>query len=82
MIHPERLALDSPEPQDEKGDGSESRIRGRVVQITAEKERIRIVVDAGIWITLLVPRDEYTAAPTPVGEQVTVLIPAEAVEVL
>jgi hypothetical protein len=57
-------------------------VTGRVAQVTEEREDIRILVDAGVWITLLLSRDTYAKEPTPVGEQVTIPIPLEAIEIL
>lgn len=82
MIHPEKLFLGDPKESHGREDSGNHPVKGRVVQITEEKEKIRVVVDAGVWITLLVSNDTYMKNPTLVGEQVTISIPSKAVEIL
>lgn len=82
MIHPGKLDLGAPDRDHDKADSGNQPVTGRVVQITEEKDKIRIVVDVGTRLTLLVPRDKYVRDRTLVGEQVSVLIPPEAVEIL
>jgi tungstate transport system ATP-binding protein len=61
---------------------SKNLLAGYVVQITDEKEKIRIVVDLGIWITLLMPREIYEKRRPMIGEKVGVVIPPESVRFL
>ena len=58
-----------------------NRLQGKVIQITAENGLIRIVIDAGILIAMLMRRQEYNQIRPVVGESVTLTIPPEAVDV-
>ena len=55
---------------------------GRVVQVADEKDKIRIVVDLGIWITLLMPREAYRLRQPLIGEQVGVVIPPDSIRII
>jgi tungstate transport system ATP-binding protein len=55
--------------------------RGRVVQIMEENGNIRIVIDAGIWIALLMPKVRYDEIRPSVGDHVGIDIPPDAVRV-
>ena len=57
-------------------------IRGRVIQLLAEKSKVRLVVDAGINIALLIPQKKYEQTRTLVGELVGVCIPSDAIQIL
>ena len=78
LIDPEKLTLT------EAGDENSGKniLAGNVVQTTDEKNKIRIVVDLGIWLTLLMPRDTYNKRRPLIGERVGVAIPPESVRVL
>jgi tungstate transport system ATP-binding protein len=54
---------------------------GRVVQIMEENGNIRIVVDAGVWIALLVSKVCYNEISPSVGEHVEFHIPPEAIQI-
>lgn len=82
MIRPDKLLIGDPEEDRDEGDSGDHSMAGRVVQITEEKDSVRIVVDAGVWITLLVSKDTYREDPTLVGDRVTIPIPVTAVEIL
>ena len=58
-----------------------NRLQGKVIQITAENGLIRIVIDAGILIAVLMRRQEYNQIRPVVGESVPLTIPPEAVDV-
>jgi tungstate transport system ATP-binding protein len=55
--------------------------QGRVVQIMEENGNIRIVIDAGVWIALLMPKVRYDEFRPSVGDHVGIDIPPEAVRV-
>jgi tungstate transport system ATP-binding protein len=78
LIDPEKLALT------EAGDENSGKniLAGNVVQTTDEKNKIRVVVDLGIWMTLLMPRDTYNKRRPLIGERVGVAIPPESVRIL
>ena len=53
--------------------------QGRVVQVSAENGRIRVVIDAGILIAILMPPEKYNQTRPMVGESINVSIPPAAV---
>ena len=56
-------------------------LRGKVAQVTAENGLIRVVIDAGLLIAILMPPEKYHQTRPMVGESVNVSIPPEAVDV-
>jgi hypothetical protein len=54
---------------------------GSVVQIMQENGKIRIVVDAGVWLAVLMPKARYEAVRPGVGDIVGLDIPTEAVRI-
>ena len=56
--------------------------RGRVIQVMAENSKVRLVVDAGINISLLIPQKKYEQTRPLVGELVGVCIPSDAIQIL
>jgi len=75
LIEPARLSLvDAATPNP-----NANRFEGRIIQLSEEKGQIRIVVDVGIWLHLLMEPDAYRRSPPLVGETVAVSIPPEAV---
>ena len=56
--------------------------RGRVIQVMAENSKVRLVVDAGINIALLIPQKKYEQTRPLVGELVGVCIPSDAIQIL
>ena len=57
-------------------------IRGRVIQVMAENSKIRLVVDVGINIALLISQKKYEGTRPLVGELVGVCIPSAAIQIL
>ena len=57
-------------------------IRGRVVQMIEENGKVRIVVDAGVWIALLIPKKHYRKIGFIVGEDIDLAIPPEAIHIV
>jgi tungstate transport system ATP-binding protein len=57
-------------------------LQGRVVQMTEENGKVRIVVDAGVWIALLISRKRYQKIGLMVGETIVLSIPPEAIHLL
>jgi tungstate transport system ATP-binding protein len=58
-----------------------NRTHGRVVQIMEENGNIRIVVDTGVWIALLMPKARYDEIRPLVGDHVGIDIPPDAVRI-
>jgi tungstate transport system ATP-binding protein len=59
-----------------------SRLRGKLVRAAAQNSKIHLVVDIGLFITLLIPRKNYEQFRPLVGEVVDICVPPEAVQVL
>ena len=59
-----------------------SRLQGKLVRAAAQNSKIRLVVDIGLFITLLIPRKNYEQFRPLVGEVVDICVPPEAVQVL
>ncbi len=57
-------------------------IRGRVIRVMAENSKVRLVVDAGLNIALLISQKKYEKTRPLVGELVSVCIPSEAIQIL
>jgi tungstate transport system ATP-binding protein len=55
---------------------------GRLVQLTDEGSRIRARVDAGIPLSILISKEEFSLARPGLGEIVSVTIPPEAIELI
>ena len=55
--------------------------QGKVVQISAENGLIRVVVEAGVQIAILMPPEKYKRSRPMVGELIDVLIPPDAVDI-
>lgn len=63
--------------------GSEGNVvGGRVRQVTEVSGKVRIVVDGGLWFTVVVPSGDYRKNPVPVGEKVALHVPPEAIRLL
>jgi len=56
-------------------------IQGRVVQVSAENGRIRVVIEAGILIAMLMTPEKYKQTRPMVGESINISIPPAAVNV-
>jgi tungstate transport system ATP-binding protein len=77
LIDPQKIDLVT-----STGNNSEkNRTHGRVVQIMEENGNIRIVVDTGVWIALLMPGERYSESRPSVGDQVSFDIPPEAIQI-
>jgi tungstate transport system ATP-binding protein len=59
-----------------------SRLQGKLVRVAAQNSKIRLVVDVGLFITLIIPRKDYEQFRPLVGDLVDICVPHEAVQVL
>jgi tungstate transport system ATP-binding protein len=57
-------------------------LQGRVVQIIEENGKVRIVVDAGVWVALLASEERYQKMGIMVGETIGLSIPTEAIHLM
>ena len=77
LIDPEKIEL----VRAENNVASSNGIQGSVVQILQENGKIRIVVDTGVWIALLMSKSRYDEARPQVGDIVGLDISPEAVRI-
>ena len=78
FIDPEKIAPLKPSEDPSTPD----ELQGRVVQMTEENGKVRIVVDAGVWIALLISKKHYQKIGFMVGEIVNLNIPPEAIHLI
>jgi tungstate transport system ATP-binding protein len=57
-------------------------LQGRIVQIIEENGKVRIVVDADVWVASLISKARYQKIGFMVGETVGLDIPPEAVQIM
>jgi tungstate transport system ATP-binding protein len=55
--------------------------RGRLLQLTDEPDHLRAVVDIGIPLNILLPKNRLMAEPVNVGNEVWIFCPVEAIQV-
>ena len=78
FIDPEKIVPQQPQ----EDPAAEDKLQGRVVQIIEENGKVRIVVDAGIWIALLISKKRYQKIRIMVGETIGLIIPPEAIHIM
>ena len=78
FIDPEKIAGRKPL----EGPAAANDLQGRVVQIIEENGKVRIVVDADVWIALLISKKRYQQIGFMVGETIGLNIPPEAVNII
>jgi tungstate transport system ATP-binding protein len=66
----------------EEGNFDSNSIPGKVVQVSAENGKIRVVVDTGVWITLFMSQHHYNQTRPLIGEHVTILPTADSIHLL
>ena len=65
-----------------RGDSSlDNTFRGRLIQLTDEQSRVRVLVDVGIPLSVLVPKEVFGSLHLPMGEEVWLTCPADGIEV-
>ncbi|MFC1859593.1 ABC transporter ATP-binding protein [Thermodesulfobacteriota bacterium] len=57
-------------------------LQGYVRQVMAENTGVRIVVDAGVWITLMMTENRYRQSRILVGDKLLCYVPPKAVQVI
>ena len=66
----------------EEGDSSkENTLRGRLIQLTDGQNQVRALVDVGIPLSVLVPREAFRNLHLSLGEDVWLICPADGIEV-
>jgi tungstate transport system ATP-binding protein len=77
-IDPQKIELSKTVPTAEQDD----LLKGTVISVAAENNSIRIHVDIGLKIQVLVSKERYLSQPFQVLQQVGVRIPQQAVELM
>lgn len=77
MIRPEMISFRNP-----GDDPNDDCLKGKVALVAEENDNVRIVVDLGIRITLLMSKHAYRKKHPLVGDNVDVLIPPESICIL
>ena len=62
--------------------GESNRIQGTVVQVMSENGKIRMVVDVGLRLTLLISRNNYEKIRPLVGSDLDIYVPPDAIRVV
>jgi tungstate transport system ATP-binding protein len=78
FIDPEKIEPLKPA----KDSSTTNELQGRVVQMIEENEKVRIVVDAGVWVALLISKKRYQQIGFMVGETIGLSIPPEAIHLM
>lgn len=60
---------------------AENTFRGRLIQLTDEQSRVRALVDVGIPLIVLIPKDVFGSLHLSMGAEVWLTCPAEGIEV-
>ncbi len=60
----------------------DNRFIGKVLQLTDEGRDVRVLVDIGIPVSVLLEREVYKRAPILTGDRVAVICPPESIEVV
>jgi len=61
---------------------SSNRLKGQVHQIIRENRDIRMVVDSGVWLTMIMPESVYREKRISVGDTVNYHIPPQAIHTI
>jgi tungstate transport system ATP-binding protein len=77
-IDPGLIILENGTPRETDG----NRLEGRVHQVTQVNGDVRIIVDGGLWFTVLVAGNAYRKRRVSVGDTVTLRVPPEAIRLL
>ncbi len=78
VIDPGKIDFRNPETKPMK----ENCFIGKVKQVSEDLDQIRIVVDIGIWITVLVSKTKYLRNKPMVGEPAAIHIHPEAIKII
>jgi tungstate transport system ATP-binding protein len=76
FIDPAKIDFTNPSDETKKG----NRFSGKIKQVSEDQDRIRIIIDIGIWITLRISKENYKRNIPLVGESAEIHIPPEAIK--
>jgi hypothetical protein len=63
------------------GASEENTFKGKLIQLTDEQDRVRALVDVGMPLSVLIPKEVFRRQPLGMGEEVRVTCPIESIEV-
>ena len=66
---------------DRDADPSKNLLRGRVIQLTEDRDHIRAIADIGIPLSILVPKERLQATPLLIGDVIKIHCPPESIQV-
>jgi len=66
---------------DRDADPPRNLLRGRVIQLTEERDHIRAIADIGIPLSILVPKERLQATPLYIGDGIKIHCPPESIQV-
>jgi len=55
--------------------------KGRLIQLTYEHDHVRVVVDMGIPVNILLPMDQPRSEPLVIGDEVGIFCPQEGIQI-
>ncbi len=76
-IDPRRLRIS----RDEVDSSTENTLRGKLIQLTDEQNQVRALVDVGIPLSVLIPRELFGNLHLSLGEDVWLICPEDGIEV-
>ena len=76
-IDPRRLRIS----RDEGDSSTENALRGRLIQLTDERNQVRALVDVGIPLSVLIPKEVFGDLHLSLGEDVWLICPEDGIEV-
>ena len=65
-----------------KGSSAENTFKGRLVQVTDERRRVRLLVDVGLPLSVLIDKDVFRRLQLEMGGDLWITCPVEAIEVI
>jgi tungstate transport system ATP-binding protein len=78
IIDPEKITL----LREQMVEGAPPELTGRVITVMEQDHHIRVVIDTGTWLTVLMSQEDYMRISPQVGKIIGFLIPSHAVHVL
>ena len=78
VIDPEKLIFSG----SAEGPPKEGSALGKVIQVAEEKDKIRLVVDLGLQLTLVTSKQAYHSQRPMVGDRVEVIFPPDSIQAL
>ena len=67
---------------DEGAATTENTFCGKLIQLTDERNRVRALVDVGIPLSVLIPKEQFKSMCMSPGEAVCLTCPAESIKII